>query len=169
MNKLILPMQSVDVNSTAISTAQYEYNSYRLKLTFTNGRSYNYKRVPNHVFEGLRISSSKGKFINKYVLPVYPFDHAQMTDDQLNDLAAKIADSIFKRLVAKQQEWDEQFNDQMTEVSWGQMEYKEEDAIKSNQKKIEELRELRDKAVDEENYMLASKINSEIIDLKNFK
>jgi|TARA_B110001452_G_scaffold102072_1_gene84686 hypothetical protein len=92
-----------------------------------------------------------------------------MTDDQLNDLAAKIADSIFKRLVAKQQEWDEQFNEQMTEVSWGQMEYKKEDAIKSNQKKIEELRKLRDKAVDEEDYMLASKINSEIIDLKNFK
>ena len=89
-----------------------------------------------------------------------------MTDDQLNDLAAKVADSIFKRLVEKQREWDEQFEEQMTEVSWGQMEYKKEDAIKSNQKKIEELRELRDKAVDEENYMLASKINSEIIDLK---
>ena len=169
MNKLILPMQNVDVNSTAISTAQYEYDNYRLKLTFTNGRSYNYKSVPNHVFEGLRISSSKGKFINKYVLPVYSFDHAQMTDDQLNDLAAKVADSIFKRLVDKQREWDEQFEEQMTEVSWGQMEYKKEDAIKSNQKKIEELRKLRDKAVDEENYMLASKINSEIIDLKNFK
>ena len=92
-----------------------------------------------------------------------------MTDDQLNDLAAKVADSIFKRLVEKQREWDEQFDEQMSEVSWGQMEYKKEDAIKSNQKKIEELRELRDKAVDEENYMLASKINSEIIDLKNFK
>ena len=92
-----------------------------------------------------------------------------MTDDQLNDLADKVADSIFKRLVDKQREWDEQFEEQMTEVSWGQMEYKKEDAIKSNQKKIEELRKLRDKAVDEENYMLASKINSEIIDLKNFK
>ena len=92
-----------------------------------------------------------------------------MTDDQLNDLAAKVADSIFKRLVDKQREWDEQFEEQMTEVSWGQMEYKKEDAIKSNQKKIEELRKLRDKAVDEEDYMLASKINSEIIDLKNFK
>ena len=92
-----------------------------------------------------------------------------MTDDQLNDLAAKVADSIFKRLVEKQREWDEQFEEQMTEVSWGQMEYKKEDAIKSNQKKIEELRKLRDKAVDEENYMLAGKINSEIIDLKNFK
>ena len=76
MNKLILPMQSVDVNSTAISTAQYEYKSYRLKLTFNNGASYNYKRVPNHVFEGLRISLSKGQFINKYVLPVFSYEHA---------------------------------------------------------------------------------------------
>ncbi len=76
MNKLVLPMQSVDVNSTAISTAEYQYDKYRLKLTFTNGRSYNYTRVPNHVFEGLRISESKGKFINKYVLPVYNYSFA---------------------------------------------------------------------------------------------
>jgi hypothetical protein len=76
MNKLVLPMQSVDVNSTAISTAEYQYDKYRLKLTFTNGRSYNYTKVPNHVFEGLRISESKGKFINKYVLPVYNYSFA---------------------------------------------------------------------------------------------
>lgn len=76
MNKLVLPMQSVDVNSTAISTAEYQYDKYRLKLTFANGRSYNYTRVPNHVFEGLRISESKGKFINKYVLPVYNYSFA---------------------------------------------------------------------------------------------
>ena len=76
MNKLILPMQTVGVNSTAISTAQYEYDSYRLRLTFTNGKNYDYTQVPNHVFEGLRISSSKGKFINKYILPVYKFTYA---------------------------------------------------------------------------------------------
>ena len=76
MNKLVLPMQSVDVNSTAISTAEYQYDKYRLKLTFTNGRSYNYTKVPNHVFEGLRISESKGKFINTYVLPVYNYSFA---------------------------------------------------------------------------------------------
>ena len=164
MNKLILPMQSVDVNSTAISTAQYEYNSYRLKLTFTNGRSYNYKRVPNHVFEGLRISSSKGKFINKYVLPVYPFDHAQMTDDQLNDLAAKIADSIFKRLIDKQREWDEQFNDQMTEVSWGQMEYKEEDALRAKYKELNE--ELQQNLI-HERYSKCEAIQKELVKLEN--
>jgi hypothetical protein len=76
MNKLVLPKQIVQVNSTAISTAIYEYETYRLKLTFNNGSSYNYTKVPNHVFEGLRISESKGKFINKYVLPVFKFTYA---------------------------------------------------------------------------------------------
>tara|TARA_R110000764_G_scaffold3265_4_gene13725 strand:+ start:102 stop:332 length:231 start_codon:yes stop_codon:yes gene_type:complete len=76
MNKLILPKQIVQVNSSAISTAIYEYENYRLKLTFNNGSSYNYTKVPSHVFEGLRSSASKGKFINKYILPVYKFTFA---------------------------------------------------------------------------------------------
>jgi len=89
-----------------------------------------------------------------------------MTDDQLNDLAAKVADSIFKRLVDKQREWDEQFNEQMAEASWGQMEYKKEDALKSNQKKIGKLKKLLAKAIQEEDYIAASKINSKIVNLK---
>ena len=76
MNKLILPMQTVDVNSTAIQTAEYEYDNYRLRLTFTNGSSYDYTKVPNHVFEGLRTSASKGKFINKYILSSYKFSRS---------------------------------------------------------------------------------------------
>ena len=76
MNKLILPMQTVEVNSTAIQKADYEYDSYKLTLTYTNGSSYDYTKVPNFVFEGLRLSTSKGKFINKYILPVYKFTHA---------------------------------------------------------------------------------------------
>jgi polyhydroxyalkanoate synthesis regulator phasin len=92
-----------------------------------------------------------------------------MTDDQLNDLAAKVADSIFKRLVEKQREWDEQFNEQMTEVSWDQVhEEFEKDASKSNEEKIEELKKLLAKAVDEEDYITASKINSKIDKLKRF-
>jgi len=76
MNKLILPMQTVDVNSTAIQTAEYEYDNYRLRLTFTNGSSYDYTKVPNHVFEGLRTSASKGKFINKFILSSYKFSRS---------------------------------------------------------------------------------------------
>ena len=76
MNRLILPLQTVDVNSDAINSAEYEYGTMRLKLEFKNGRSYNYKRVPNHVFEGLRLSASKGKFINRFVINKYTFTYA---------------------------------------------------------------------------------------------
>ena len=76
MNKLILPMQTVEVNSTAIQKADYEYDSYKLTLTFKNGSSYDYTKVPNFVFEGLRTSQSKGKFINKHVLSTYKFKKA---------------------------------------------------------------------------------------------
>jgi hypothetical protein len=76
MNKLILPQQTVSVNSTAITTASYEYDSYNLNLTYVNGASYDYRAVPNHVFEGLRTSQSKGKFINKYILSRYSYRKA---------------------------------------------------------------------------------------------
>ena len=87
-----------------------------------------------------------------------------MTDDQLNDLATKIADSIFKRLVAKQQEWDEQFNEQMTEVSWGQMEYKEEDALRAKYKELNE--ELQQNLI-HERYSKCEAIQKELVKLEN--
>ena len=73
MNKLILPQQAVNVNSTAIDSAGYMYDTYTMRLTFKNGDKYDYTKVPNHVFEGLRTSESKGKFINKYILKRYSF------------------------------------------------------------------------------------------------
>tara|TARA_R110000782_G_scaffold8771_5_gene28319 strand:+ start:540 stop:821 length:282 start_codon:yes stop_codon:yes gene_type:complete len=89
-----------------------------------------------------------------------------MTDDQLDNLASKVADSIFKRLVAKQKEWDEQFEEQMTEASWVQVEQDKKNKLKSNQEQIEELKELLTKALHEEDYAEASKINSKIVSLK---
>jgi hypothetical protein len=69
-------LQTVNVDSTAIQTAEYEYDSYRLRLTYQNGSSYDYTKVPNFVFEGLRSSESKGKFINHYILNSYRFTRA---------------------------------------------------------------------------------------------
>ena len=73
MNKLILPQQAINVHSSAIESAGYMYESYTMRLTFNSGKQYDYTEVPNHVFEGLRLSQSKGKFINKYVLKNYSF------------------------------------------------------------------------------------------------
>ena len=73
MNKLILPHQAINVNSSVIKSAAYTYSSHTLKLYYASGNGYMYNRVPNHVFEGLRTSESKGKFINKYVLGKYSY------------------------------------------------------------------------------------------------
>ena len=73
-------MQTIAVNSEAINTAEYEYDKYRLRLEFHGGQKYDYARVPNHVFEGLRTSTSKGTFINRYILQQYPFKKVGVND-----------------------------------------------------------------------------------------
>ena len=59
---------TVNVNSEAIQSADYNYSDEALTLTFTNGSKYEYTRVPRFTFHGLQESASKGKFINNYVI-----------------------------------------------------------------------------------------------------
>jgi hypothetical protein len=59
---------TVNVNSEAIQSADYNYSDEALTLTFTNGSKYEYTRVPRFTFHGLQESASKGKFINDYVI-----------------------------------------------------------------------------------------------------
>ena len=67
-NKSILPYQLIQVNSDAISSAEYYYTDYTLRVVFKNNSCYQYDDVPAFMFEGLRTSLSKGKFLNKYIL-----------------------------------------------------------------------------------------------------
>jgi|TARA_B100000780_G_C21113123_1_gene450029 hypothetical protein len=64
---------SIVVNSAAISTANYMYEGEFLSLTFKGGGRYVYFNVPRFLFQGLQESSSKGKFIHKYVLGKFNF------------------------------------------------------------------------------------------------
>ena len=59
---------TVNVNSEAIQSADYNYSDEALTLTFANGSKYEYTRVPRFTFHGLQESASKGKFINNYVI-----------------------------------------------------------------------------------------------------
>ena len=59
---------TVNVNSTAIDSADYNYSNEALTLQFQNGNRYEYTRVPRFVFHGLPEAASKGKFINHYVI-----------------------------------------------------------------------------------------------------
>lgn len=62
------------VESSAISNARYDHNSQRLIVRFTNESSYQYKDVPLFYWRGLQNSSSKGKFINNFIVKKFSFD-----------------------------------------------------------------------------------------------
>ena len=66
-------VETLSVESSAVSEVSYFPNVERLFVQFKNGREYEYFNVPNHVMHGLRESPSKGKFLNKYVLAFYRF------------------------------------------------------------------------------------------------
>ena len=66
-------MESLKVDSSAISEVAYYPNVERLIVLFKSGKAYEYLNVPGHVMNGLREASSKGKFLNKYILAQYRF------------------------------------------------------------------------------------------------
>ena len=66
-------VESLTVDSSAISEVAYYPSVERLVVLFISGKAYEYLNVPNHVMNGLREASSKGKFLNKYILAFYRF------------------------------------------------------------------------------------------------
>ena len=66
-------VETLTVDSSAINEVAYYPGVERLFVLFKNGREYEYFNVPVHVMSGLREASSKGKFLNKYVLAFYRF------------------------------------------------------------------------------------------------
>lgn len=66
-------VESLTVDSSAISEVAYYPNVERLVVLFISGKAYEYLNVPGHVMNGLREASSKGKFLNKYILAQYRF------------------------------------------------------------------------------------------------
>ena len=69
-------VETLLVESSAISEVSYFPNVERLFVSFKNGKEYEYFNVPTHVMAGLREAPSKGKFLNKYVLAFYRFKKA---------------------------------------------------------------------------------------------
>jgi len=69
-------VETLIVDSTAIREVSYYPDVERLFVEFKSGKEYEYFNVPVHVMNGLREASSKGKFLNKYVLAFYRFKKA---------------------------------------------------------------------------------------------
>jgi len=64
-------MQMIPVSSSAIRAVGYDSQSRRMKIEFTQGDTYDFCRVPQHIYDGLMRSSSKGGYYNDNIKDRY--------------------------------------------------------------------------------------------------
>lgn len=60
--------------STVIESFEYLAEQKILRVKFNSGLIYEYKQVPADVFKALKISGSKGRFLNFHIKGKYEFD-----------------------------------------------------------------------------------------------
>lgn len=64
-------MEMIRVSSSAIRAVGYDESSALMKITFVEGHTYNFCRVPIHVFRGLLSAASKGTYYNNHIRDRY--------------------------------------------------------------------------------------------------
>ena len=90
-----------------------------------------------------------------------------MTEKDITKIAELTAKIIIDHLESKQDEWNQEFQVSMENIKqdgFGDIRMMSEQEV--IQMQIDELQQELDKAVEDQNFTLASKINSKIIDLK---
>lgn len=64
-------MQMIRINSSAMVAVGYDPQAHRMKITFTQGHTYDFCGVPQHVFDGLMRAVSKGGYYNNHIKDRY--------------------------------------------------------------------------------------------------
>jgi hypothetical protein len=65
------------VKSTAVRTMGYDENEWVLQVEFSNGKLYNYFRVPPHEYRSLLEAGSKGEYVNRQIKPYYEYEELE--------------------------------------------------------------------------------------------
>jgi hypothetical protein len=60
--------------SSVVSSISYDAAKVTLRITFVSGMIYNYKNVPEEIYQALKTSRSKGTFLNKHIKGRYQFE-----------------------------------------------------------------------------------------------
>jgi hypothetical protein len=64
-------MEMVRVNSRAIAAVGYDPATNRMKITFKQGNTYDFCRVPLNVYQGLINAPSKGGYFDRVIKDRY--------------------------------------------------------------------------------------------------
>jgi hypothetical protein len=64
-------MEMVRVNSSAITAVGYDPATNRMKITFKQGKTYDFCRVPLNIYQGLINAPSKGGYFDRVIKDRY--------------------------------------------------------------------------------------------------
>ena len=64
-------MKMIRVVSSALQAVGYDPETWRMKITFAQGYTYDFCGVPQHVYDGLMRAGSKGTYYNDYIKDRY--------------------------------------------------------------------------------------------------
>ena len=64
-------MQMIRVSSSAMVAVGYDPQTRRMRITFSQGHTYDFCGVPQHVFDGLMRAPSKGSYYNDHIKDRY--------------------------------------------------------------------------------------------------
>ena len=59
--------------SSVIASMNYDRSEQKLRVVFVSGLVYDYEKVPEKVYQAMRSSGSKGKFLNTEIKGHYRF------------------------------------------------------------------------------------------------
>lgn len=60
--------------SSVVAAIKYDASSMTLRVVYVSGSVYDYKKVPESIYAGMKAASSKGEFLNKHIKPNYAFE-----------------------------------------------------------------------------------------------
>ena len=60
--------------SSVVLAISYDDATSTLRIIFVSGRVYDYKNVPEKVFNAMKTAFSKGIYFNQYIKDYYPFE-----------------------------------------------------------------------------------------------
>lgn len=63
----------IPVDSSSLASVMFSAELNVLWVNFRNGLSYEYFGVPQHVFDELVASASKGSFLNRFIRNRFPY------------------------------------------------------------------------------------------------
>lgn len=64
----------ISVQSSTIAAIGYDPNIEILQIAFLNGSIYEYKNIPQVVYDGLMSASSHGSYLSREIKNIYPYE-----------------------------------------------------------------------------------------------